>query len=357
MQKFVECNEIIKIPYIFATLHFSLRPDHQLDLLHHFFIKAISKNASVSDIATAINLPEKVVLEELRQMCNQGYINSGYELTDYAREYLSLVGSIDQIQKQCTSLYINLLSGKFSKEISSEAISETMEVRPKISQTMIENLSFADIKDFLSVNLNCLRGKTQEFIDRLSDCISLEFDFKNQNNFNLNDCDFEYVHAKKIPCYSGSFYDDRNYNVTAKGTFYHYEYKCMIDKKIEFAYFEALKKQKNKIQISHEEKKLISEFDTIQKNKNKIFQCWVDAVSGNIFFDMPSMEVRNANFVLKDYIKRSDELDEKVMSELIRKNSISSNCKLKIMHFERVPYFVGFDIEEILSKGERVCSN
>ncbi len=349
MQKFVECNEIIKIPYIFATLHFSLRPDHQLDLLHHFFIKAISRNASVSNIATAINLPESVVLEEFRQMCNQGYINSGYELTDYAREYLDLVSLIDEIQKQCTSLYINLLSGKFSKEISSESIPDAMEVRPKISQAMIENLSFLDIRDFLSTQLNCLRNKTPEFIDKLSDCIAL--------TFNFGDYDFEFVHAKKMPCYSGSFYDARNCNVTARGTLYYYEYKCLVDKKIEFEYFEALKKQKDKISISHEEKKLISEFDTLQKSKNKVFHCWVDAVSGDVVFDMPNIKKRNENFVLKEYIKRTDELDEKIEYELMKKNGLSSNCKLKLMRFERTPYFLGFDIEEILSVGENVCSN
>ena len=43
MQRFIERNETIKVPYVFTRLNFFLRPDHQLDLPHHFFIENIKE--------------------------------------------------------------------------------------------------------------------------------------------------------------------------------------------------------------------------------------------------------------------------------------------------------------------------
>ena len=354
MQKYVEKEEVLKIPYIFTTLSFSLRPDHELDLLHHFFIKAISKNASVSDIAVAINLPKKVVLEEFTQMCNQGYLNSNYQLTDYAKKYLEFVNFIDELKMQTPSFYINLLNKNFVEEISSVPISDAIEMSPKVSKSILENIGFSGIKDYLSSHFDSFKNKSSEFIDKLTECMDLQFKFKNDAGFNKKDFDFEYVRVKRIPCYSSNFIADENRkSITAKGTFYYYEFKCVVDRQFESRCFEIIKKQKNEVSISREEKKLISEYNALKKNKNKIFQCWVDSVSGDIIFTFPSdLNVRNANIVLKEYLKRTDELDKNVLSKLMEEKKLSSNYKLKLERFERVPYYVCFDINEILAGGE-----
>ncbi|MDO4507200.1 MAG: hypothetical protein Q4B64_09640 [Spirochaetales bacterium] len=106
MINFIYKNKVLSIPYTKAN---SLKIKEEKDKLHLFFLMAISKNASVADMALALNFSENFICEQLNEMCKLGLLNPDYSLPVSSIKYLKAIKKLEELKDYDDSQYINLL--------------------------------------------------------------------------------------------------------------------------------------------------------------------------------------------------------------------------------------------------------
>lgn len=184
-------KDLVGIPYIQAKLTFQLKTSHDMELLHLFFIKALLKNASIKEIAIAINFSENEVREEFYKMCNQGYIETDYKtLTKFSYDYLENLDFIETLNNDKHIVFINLLDGKLKKTIIPFEKDYIERQPPKITISKRNVLNEFN-SSYFSSNVFNNYNKSQSFLEKIKNIISWKYDFNGKELYSNKEIVYE----------------------------------------------------------------------------------------------------------------------------------------------------------------------